>query len=77
MKTEEIIKEIKKLPIRMRKIVIKEAIGSIREDEPKDGLSTAADSLAAEYRTNQELTAFNDIDQDDFYETGRDMDNQS
>lgn len=70
MKTEEIILEIKKLPVRLRKVIIREAISSVREDEGNEGLNQAAENMAAEYRTNKDLTAFSEIDLDDFYETG-------
>jgi hypothetical protein len=69
MRTTEIIKEIKKLPIRKRKIVIEEVISSILRDEGRGELSQGADALVEEYKTNMELRAFHDIDLDDFNET--------
>ena len=70
MKTQEIILEIKKLPVHLRKVIIREAISSVREDEGNEELNQAAENMAAEYRTNKDLTAFSEIDLDDFYETG-------
>jgi hypothetical protein len=69
MRTTEIIKEIKKLPIRKRKIVIEEVISSILRDEGRGELSQGADALVEEYKTHMELRAFHDIDLDDFNET--------
>jgi hypothetical protein len=70
MKTQEIILEIKKLPVHLRKVIIREVISSVREDEGNDELYKAAENMAAEYRTNKDLTAFSEIDLDDFNETG-------
>lgn len=69
MRTEEIIKEIKKLPLRKRIYIIEKTIHSIRSEEDVVELSHAAEALADEYNTNKELTAFTSIDFDDFYET--------
>ena len=70
MKTQDIISEIRKLPVHLRKVIIREAIGSVREDEGSDELYKAAEDMAAEYDTNKDLTAFSEIDADKFYETG-------
>ncbi|MFO7935511.1 MAG: hypothetical protein R6U78_15720 [Bacteroidales bacterium] len=69
MRTADIIKEIRKLPIRERIYVIEKAIHSIREEEDKLELNQAAEALSEEYKTNTELTAFTSIDFEDFYET--------
>jgi len=75
MKTQDIISEIKKLPIHLRRVIIREAISSVREDEGKDGLYKAAEDMAAEYSTNKDLTAFSEIDLNEFDETGGNLDN--
>lgn len=69
MKTSEIIKEIKKLPIRKRIYVIEKTIYSIRKEEEEIELDQAAEALSDEYKTNKDLTAFTSIDFEDFYET--------
>lgn len=69
MKSEEIIKEINRLPLRKRIYVIEKAIHSIREQEDKEQMSKAVDSLYSDYENDKELTVFTNIDFEDFYET--------
>jgi len=69
MRTNEILKEIKRLPVRKRIYLIEKAINSIREQEEKDQMKKAVDKLYNDYKNDKELTAFTDIDFEDFYET--------
>jgi len=69
MRTNEILKEIKRLPVKKRIFVIEKAIHSIREQEEKDQINKAVDALYADYKNDKELTAFTNIDFEDFYET--------
>jgi len=69
MKTSELIKEIKRLPIQKRIYVIEKAIHSIRQQEDAHQIEKAVNDLYSEYKTNSELTAFSNIDFEDFYET--------
>ena len=69
MKSEEIIKEINRLPLRKRIYVIEKAIHSIREQEEKEQMSKAVDSLYSDYKNDKELTVFTNIDFEYFYET--------
>ena len=69
MKTEEILREIRRLPVKKRIYVIEKAIHSIREQEEKDQMSKAVDTLYSDYKNDKELTAFTNIDFEDFYET--------
>ena len=69
MKTEEIIKEIQRLPIHQRFYVIERAIKSIRRQDDKKQLEKAADALYSDYKSDEELTAFTKIDFEEFYET--------
>lgn len=69
MTTNEIIKEIQKLPIQRRIYVIEKAIRSIRKLEEKNQLKEAANALLNDYKADKELTAFTDLDFEDFYET--------
>jgi hypothetical protein len=69
MRTNEILKEIKRLPVRKRIYLIEKAIHSIREQEEKDQMKKAVDKLYSDYTNDKELTAFTDIDFEDFYET--------
>ena len=73
MDANELIKEIKKLPIQKRIYVIEGAIHSIRKEEDSNQLKTAADDMFNEYHTDSELTAFTILDCENFYETRRDL----
>lgn len=68
MNVQEIIKEIRKLPVRKRMYVIEKTIGLMRREENEIQLNHASDVLSDEFRTNKDLTRFTDIDFDDFYE---------
>jgi hypothetical protein len=68
MRTNEIIKEIERLPIEKRILVIEKAIHSIRLKEDKNNMKKAANTLSHDYRTDKELTAFSDLDFENFYE---------
>lgn len=69
MRTNELIKEIERLPVQKRMYVIEKTIQSIRKNEIELQMSFAAESLLNEYKTNKQLTAFTDLDLIDFYET--------
>jgi len=69
MRTNELIKEIQRLPISKRIYVVEKAIHSIRTQEDKSIMKNAADALYADYKTDIELTAFTKLDFEDFYET--------
>ena len=68
MRANEIIKEIERLPIEKRILVIEKTIHSIRLNEDKNQMKKAANSLLSEYKTDKELTAFTDLDFENFYE---------
>ncbi len=69
MRTNDIIKEIQKLPISKRIYVVEKTIHSIRTQDDKNVMKKAADALYADYKTDNELTAFTNLDFVDFYET--------
>lgn len=69
MRTNELIKEIERLPVQKRMYVIEKTIQSIRKNEIELQMSVAAESLLSEYKTNKQLTVFTDLDLIDFYET--------
>lgn len=69
MRTNEIIKEIKRLPLQKRIFVIEKTIHSIRKEEEKIEMKKAAESLYIDYKSDKELSAFTNIDFEDFYET--------
>ena len=68
MRTNDIIKEIQRLPISKRIYVVEKTIHSIRTKEDKNAMKKAADTLFADYKTDNELTAFTNLDFVDFYE---------
>jgi len=68
MRTNEILKEIQKLPIQKRILVIEKTIHSIRRHEEINQMEKAADSLYIDYKSDNELTAFTDLDFENFYE---------
>lgn len=69
MKTKELIQEIQKLPINKRIYVIERSMKLIRQQEEQLQMNKAADELYDDYSSDQELTAFTNIDFEDFYET--------
>ena len=69
MRTSEIIKEIKKLPIDKRIYVIEKTIHSIRKEDDKNQMRQAAEVLYSDYIGDKELLVFTNIDFEDFYET--------
>jgi hypothetical protein len=71
MKTTELIKEIQKLPVRKRIYVIERTIRLLRKQEEANQMEIAAESLYEDYKDNKELTAFTNIDFENFYLTVR------
>ncbi|MCA1763368.1 MAG: hypothetical protein ABR574_04795 [Cryomorphaceae bacterium] len=68
MGTKELIREIQRLPISKRMLVIERTLQSIRQTELKKQMDKAVDALMDDYQTDKELTAFTKIDFDNFYE---------
>jgi len=68
MRTREIIKEIQRLPIQKRIVVIEKTIHSLRKHEDANQLKKAADSLYSDYKSDKELVALTNLDFEDFYE---------
>lgn len=58
MRTNEIIREIQRLPISKRIYVAEKTIQSIGTQEDKNLMHKAADALYADYKTDNELTVF-------------------
>ena len=69
MQTNDIIKEIKRLPITKRFYVVEETIKSIKKDEIQNQMKLAADKLYIDYTNDKELTIFTSLDFENFYET--------
>jgi hypothetical protein len=68
MRTSELIREIRKLPLSKRIYVIEKAIHSIREQEEKKQMKKAVDLLLDDYKNDKELVEFTNLDFEDFYE---------
>ncbi len=68
METSDILKQIEKLPLEKRILIIEKLLKSIREREIKGKIINAVEDLQEEYKTNKDLTAFTEIDFDNFYE---------
>jgi hypothetical protein len=69
LKTKELIKEIQKLPVRKQIYVIERSMNLIRKQGDEDQMKKAADDLYEDYLTDKELTAFTNLDFENFYET--------
>lgn len=68
MTTENIIRELDKLPLTDRLLVIEHTLKSIRTEKQKS-LKAAVDTLYDDYKNDKELTAFTQLDNEPFYET--------
>ncbi len=69
MRTNELIKEIQRLPIQKRMFVIEKTIHSLRKQENSSEMKKAANTLFSDYMTDKELVVFTNLDFEDFYET--------
>ncbi|MFA6401657.1 MAG: hypothetical protein WCX31_08535 [Salinivirgaceae bacterium] len=68
MRTNELIKEIQRLPIQKRMFVIEKTIHSLRKDEENLQMKKAADFLYIDDVSDKELIAFTHLDFENFYE---------
>ena len=68
METKEIISEIEKLTVKERLQIIEKTARTIQMDDEKEQMKVAADQLYDDYKNDTELTAFTDVDLEDFYE---------
>ncbi len=68
METKEIIREIEKLTVRERLQIIERTARTIQIENEKGQMREAADQLYNDYKNDTELTAFTDLDLEDFYE---------
>jgi hypothetical protein len=68
MTTENIIRELEKLPLTEKLLVIERTLKYIRTEKQKS-LKTAVDTLYDDYKNDKELTAFSQLDNEPFYET--------
>ena len=67
MTTSNIIRELEKLPLTDKLLVIERTLKSIRT-EKNSGLKAAVDNLYDDYKKDKELTIFTSLDSEPFYE---------
>ncbi len=67
MTTATLIRELDKLPLTEKLLIIEQTLKSIRTEKEKN-LKSAVDSLYDDYTSNKELTAFTQLDTELFYE---------
>lgn len=67
-KVSDILREIEDLPLQDRILVIEKALKSLKKGENKRELRRAARELLEEYKADKDLTAFTDLDMENFYE---------
>jgi hypothetical protein len=66
MSTTVLLEQIFHLPVYEQMLIVEQIIHSIREENIE--LENAATEMADEYSSNKELTAFTQLDIEDFYE---------
>lgn len=68
MGTNEILQEIKKLPLRKQILILEKTLRTIREQEFSVKMKNAADTLHSNYMMDADLTEFTVLDSEQFYE---------
>ena len=67
MTLTNIIRELERLPLSEKLLVIERTLKSIRTEKERS-LKTAVDSLYDDYKFDKELTVFTQLDKEPFYE---------
>lgn len=68
MSTSDILNEIHLLPLNERLFVIERALKELLQYNFQQQMTIAAEAMENEYKTNADLTAFSNLDWEDFYE---------
>ena len=68
MTTDNIIRELDRLPLTDKLFIIERTLKSIRKEKTKS-LKAAVESLYIDYINDKELIAFTELDKESFYET--------
>jgi len=68
METLEIMRSVNRLPMPQQMLIAERIIHSIRKKE-QQSLEMAAERLYTDYITDENLTAFTQLDCENFYET--------
>jgi len=61
MKTAELIREIRRLPIEKQIYIIEKIMHSMLDDKTKNNMMMAAEALYNDYCSDRELTAFTEF----------------
>jgi hypothetical protein len=69
MGTRDIIRAIRKLPVSKRMLIVERTLKTIIESETRNRMVKAAESLFEDYKNDEELIAFTQLDYEEFYET--------
>jgi hypothetical protein len=69
MGTNEILKEIRKLPLQKQILLLEKTLKNIREEELNVKMRNAVEILLNDYKTDNVLTEFTALDTEQFYET--------
>ena len=67
MEAIEIIRNVQRLPLSQQLLIAERIIHSMRQSEQLS-IEAAVDSMYADYMTDENLTAFTQLDCEDFYE---------
>ena len=62
-----IIRELERLPLAEKLLVIEQTLKSIRTEKERS-LKVAVDTLHDDYKSDKELTSFTELDHEPFYE---------
>jgi hypothetical protein len=71
METLEILDAVQTLTANQRMFIAEKIIGSLRKEEQKERLKTAAETALFDYANDKALTALTQLDGEDFIETRR------
>ncbi|MCL1933183.1 MAG: hypothetical protein FWF53_05185 [Candidatus Azobacteroides sp.] len=69
MEATKIMRNINQLPVSQRKWIAEHIIRSIQQEEQQLSLEKAAMHMYDDYLTDKDLTAFTQLDCENFYET--------
>lgn len=69
MSTQEMIKEINTFSLDRKIWIVQEVLKSIKQQENSNSIRIAAEKLYEDYKNDEELTIFTQLDFAKFYET--------
>ena len=69
MNTQEMIREINTFSLDRKIWIVQEVLKSIKQQENSNAIRIAAEKLYEDYKNDEELTIFTQLDFEGFYET--------